>query len=103
MTEPHFDVLVHPPQHLRVLSMLTAVPEVEFAALRDALGVLDPSLSKYLKVLREAGYVALSKPAIGGRRRTWVRVTPEGRAAFLGHLAAIQQLAPPAAAVRGAV
>lgn len=94
MTTPRFDELIHPPHHLRLCAMLNTAPEVEFAALRDALGVSDPSLSKYLRNLSAAGYVGLTKPARpSGRRRTWAHLTPAGRAAFHSHLAEIARLA----------
>ena len=93
MTSPPFDELIHPPHHLRLCAMLNTATEVEFATLRDALGVSDPSLSKYLKNLSAAGYVELIKPVSPGRRRTWAHLTPAGRTAFLSHLAEISRLA----------
>lgn len=92
MSEPRFDVVVHVPNHLRLLAMLAVAAEVEFGVLRDALGLSDPTLSKYLRALGEAGYVELSKPVSRGRRRTWASLTPAGRDAFAGHLAELQRM-----------
>lgn len=93
MSEPRFDVVVHVPHHLRLCAMLSATTEVEFSTLRDALGLTDPTLSKYLRALVEAGYVELAKPVSRGRRRTWASMTPTGRRAFAGHLAELQRMA----------
>ena len=93
MTEPQFDEIVHAPQRLRILAMLDAISgDVEFAALRDALGVADSVVSKHLKVLAEAGYVSLRKAANIGRQRTWVRLTPRGSDAYAAHVAALREI-----------
>ena len=93
MTEPLFDEVVHAPQRLRILAMLDAISgDVEFAALRDALGVADSVVSKHLKVLAEAGYVSLRKAANIGRQRTWVRLTARGSDAYAAHVAALREI-----------
>jgi DNA-binding MarR family transcriptional regulator len=90
---PRFDELIHAPKRLRLCSMLSGMSEVEFASLREALGVSDSVLSKQLRALEQAGYVRLRKSAPQGRTRTWAAMTPEGRAAFAGHVAELRRLA----------
>ena len=91
---PEFDEVVHAPNRLKICALLATAATVEFATLRDTLGVADSVTSKQLKVLTEAGYVKLSKPTgTGGRVKTWVTLTPAGRKAFEGHLAMLQQMA----------
>ncbi len=93
MTQPLFDEIIHAPQRLRICAMLAAVDEMEFGTLRDELGVADSVLSKHLKVLADAGYVLLVKPlGVGGKARTWARLTPAGTWALQGHLAELQRL-----------
>lgn len=93
MTEAQFDEIVHAPQRLRILAMIDAVSgEVEFAALRDALGVADSVVSKHLKVLDEAGYVRITKAASLGRQRTWISLTALGAQAYHAHVAALREL-----------
>ena len=59
---------------------VTAVSEVEFAVLRDGLGVSDSVLSKHVATLADAGYVRSRKGAHEGRRTTWWRSPrPAGR------------------------
>ncbi len=89
---PRFDPVVHAPPRLQVCALLAPVADVEFAVLRDAIGVSDSVLSKHLRVLEEAGYLTLHKAAALGRVRTRAALTPAGRAAFDGHVAELQRL-----------
>ncbi|THV28957.1 winged helix-turn-helix domain-containing protein [Glycomyces paridis] len=91
--EPRFDEVIHAPNRLRICSMLSAVSEVEFAALRDALAVSDSVLSKQLKALEDAGYLKVRKSPFEGRTRTWAAFTEAGRAAFASHVAELKRLA----------
>ena len=91
MTE-QFDEVVHAPNRLRICAFLAASSSVEFSTLRDLLGVADSVLSKHLKVLQDGGYVTVSKPTGLGRVKTWVQLTPEGRRAYTGHVAALKRL-----------
>ena len=90
---PALDPVIHAPARLQVAGVLAAVTEAEFAVVRDAVGVSDSVLSKHLAQMSEAGYVRLRKAALGGRRRTWLSLTREGRRAFAAHVAALQALA----------
>ena len=87
-----FDEVVHAPNRLRICAFLDASTSTEFGVLRDLLGVADSVLSKHLKVLQDAGYLTVSKPTGRGRVRTWVQLTPEGRRAYAGHVAALKTL-----------
>ena len=103
MTAPAFDEVVHAPHRLRIMAALAVAGSVEFAAIREMLGVADSVLSKHLKVLQDAGYVVLDRPVRrGGRVRTWVRPSPEGRRAYDAHVAALLELmAAPGSAPHG--
>ena len=91
MTAP-FDETIHAPHRLRICAFLDATSSAEFGVLRDLLGVADSVLSKHLKVLQDAGYVAVTKPTGRGRVRTWLSLTPEGRQAYSRHVAALRAL-----------
>ncbi|HEX8628735.1 MAG TPA: transcriptional regulator [Catenuloplanes sp.] len=91
MTE-QFDEVVHAPNRLKICAFLDASTSAEFSVLRDLLGVADSVLSKHLKVLQDAGYLAMSKPTGHGRVKTWVHLTPAGRGAYAGHVAALKRL-----------
>ena len=68
---PLFDAVIHANNRLQVCALLAPVDEMEFAALRETLGVSESVLSKHLKVLEDAGYLALRKASMDSRQRTW--------------------------------
>jgi DNA-binding MarR family transcriptional regulator len=87
-----FDELIHAPTRLSLVALLAAAEWAEFKYLRDALGLSDSALSKQLSTLETAGYIHVRKGYVGKRPRTWARLSPAGRAAFTGHVAALQQI-----------
>jgi DNA-binding MarR family transcriptional regulator len=87
-----FDEVVHAPNRLKICAFLDATSSAEFSAVRDMLGAADSVVSKHVKVLQEAGYVDVSKPTGKGRVRTWLSLTPAGRRAYRGHVAALREL-----------
>lgn len=90
---PRFDELIHFPTRLRITAAVDSAIELEFSALEESLGISTSLLSKQLRILVEAGYVALDKrPQAFGRPRTWIRLTAAGKAAYLGHVEALTQL-----------
>jgi DNA-binding MarR family transcriptional regulator len=97
MTEPRFDELIHPSTRLAIVGLLAAADWVDFAFLRDQLGLSDSALSKQLSTLDEAGYVAIDRQVSDHRRRVRARLTPDGRAAFDGHVAALNAIVAGAA------
>ena len=92
MTEALLDTVIHAPNRLRSCALLTPLQEAEFQVLRDELGVSDSVLSKHLKQLENAGYVAFRKGAVNGRQRMWAGLTKPGRKAFSEHVKALNQL-----------
>ena len=90
--EPRFDAVVHAPPRLQVCGLLAAVDTMEFAAVRDAVGVSDSVLSKHVKQLEEAGYVRIGKATVASRVRTSLSLTKAGHAAFEGHVAELRRI-----------
>jgi DNA-binding MarR family transcriptional regulator len=86
------DAVIHAPLRLQVSAMLAAVDSIDFATVREMLDVSESVLSKHVKVLEEAGYVAVRKATSDHRQRTWLALTPAGRAAFAAHAAALRRL-----------
>ena len=86
--DPHLQA----PARLKIVTMLTAVNEAEFAVLRDRLGVSDSVLSKHLSALSEVGYTRQRKNVHLGRRTTWVSLTKRGRKAVGDHVAVLRAL-----------
>jgi DNA-binding MarR family transcriptional regulator len=95
--EGSFNELVHEPIRLRICGLLRAVDELDFAVLRDTLGISDAALSKHLKVLATAGFVSSKKIASAtrtdARRMTWLRLTDDGRGVFDEHIRALRHIA----------
>jgi DNA-binding MarR family transcriptional regulator len=92
VTAPRFDELIHPSTRLSIVALLAAADRVEFAFLRDELGLSDSALSKQLSTLEDAGYVEIERPVTERRRRVQARLTSTGRRAFDGHVAALHQI-----------
>ncbi len=92
MSRTGLDMTIHPPTRLEICALLAGADWVEFATVRDAVGVSDSVLSKQSRVLEEAGYLTVRKGAVGRRPRTWFRITAAGRRALAGHLEALQSL-----------
>ena len=92
MTAAKFDELIHASTRLSLVALLAAVDWAEFAFLREELALSDSALSKQLSALEQAGYVQIERPVRDHRRRVRTRLTPAGKAAFDGHVAALQQI-----------
>lgn len=86
------DDVVHQRTRLGVLTVLAEVESASFTYLRDELGLSDGNLSRHLRVLEEAGLVAITKSFRGRTPLTTVKATPAGRRALAGHLAALQEM-----------
>jgi DNA-binding MarR family transcriptional regulator len=82
---------------LRICAFLSGCDDAEFRAVQDACQLTPSALSKNVASLEESGYVAVVKGHVGKMPRTWLSLTPRGRAAFTGHVAALQEIVGPAA------
>lgn len=92
---PHavFDALIHEPTRLQLCGLLVGEEQVEFATLRERLGLAESALSKHLSTLRAAGYVTVERRFGAGHGRAYAALTDRGRHAFCGHVAELQRLA----------
>ena len=87
-----FDHLIHAPARLRACAALDPVREIEFGALQDLLGISKSALSKHVSALTDAGYVAQRRAVRDTRQRVWLCLTPAGRSAYRGHVAALHRI-----------
>lgn len=92
MADPVFDELIHAPHRLRICAIAAAASSVEFGELQSRLEVSKSALSKQVSQLVEAGYLKESQFKRGGRARLSLSLTPAGRAAYLGHIEALEQI-----------
>lgn len=99
MGDTGFDTLIHAPVRLRICGLLRQAERIDFAVLRDALGVSDATLSKHVKTLASAGYVSSGRAASSdrhdARQITWLSLTAAGREAFDAHVRALREIAGP--------
>ncbi len=89
---PELDPVVHAQLRLAALTLLSGVEEAEFTWLRDRTGSTDGNISVHLAKLEEAGYIAVHKRFDGRTPKSYYRMTPAGRAAYLRYLAALRAL-----------
>ena len=68
---------------------------MDFSYLKDNLGLTDGNLGAHLATLEARGYITLEKEFVARRPKTFVAVTPAGRLAFAGHVAALQSILQP--------
>lgn len=81
------DPIIHAPVRLRIVTHLDAAladpdDEMTFPRLQRDLELTAGNLTTHLAKLEQAGYVAIAKGFTGRKPVTYVRFTPEGRAAF---------------------
>jgi DNA-binding MarR family transcriptional regulator len=88
--EARFDELIHPSTRLSIVALLASADWIDFAFVRDRLQLSDSALSKQFATLEDAGYVSIERPVADKRRRVRARLTPAGKQAFEGHVAALQ-------------
>lgn len=93
MTKSRLNPVIHAPNRLQICAFLTPLQEAEFQVIRDELEVSDSVLSKHLKQLEEAGYVAFRKGAVNGRQRMWASLTKSGLEAFSDHVDELKRIA----------
>ncbi|MFG2098461.1 winged helix-turn-helix domain-containing protein [Streptomyces sp. NPDC048612] len=91
------DEVIHAPVRFSIVATLAAADKAEFAFVRDTVEVSDSVLSRQVTTLEKAGYVAVTKGYVGKRPRTWLALTPGGRAAFTAHCQALRAIAGEAA------
>ncbi|MDO5500534.1 MAG: transcriptional regulator [Propionibacteriaceae bacterium] len=92
MADPVFDELIHAPHRLRICAIAAATSSVEFGELQSRLAVSKSALSKHVSQLVAAGYLQESQVTRGGRARLSLSLTRSGRAAYFGHIAALEQI-----------
>jgi DNA-binding MarR family transcriptional regulator len=88
MAEP--DEIIHQSMRLKIMAALNASARgdwLEFTRLKSFTGATDGNLGAHIETLSKADYIAVEKRFEGKRPQTRVKITPEGRKAFAGHVA----------------
>jgi DNA-binding MarR family transcriptional regulator len=92
--DPFFqlDRVIHEKGRLSIMSLLAATPDLSFTELRNLLRMTDGNLTRHLRTLQEAGYVALTKTFQNRRPLTTCSLTPAGREAFQNYIDLLEQI-----------
>jgi DNA-binding MarR family transcriptional regulator len=77
------DRVIHEPARLLILAYLSVVESADFLFLMNQTGLTRGNLSSHLSKLEAAGYVEIKKEFVEKIPRTLLRLTEEGRKAFL--------------------
>lgn len=89
---PHLDRVIHEKARLAIISSLSATPSLTYTDLRNMLVMTDGNLTSHLRILQEAGLVALSKSTGETRPQTTYTLTDIGRNAFTQYLGHLEQI-----------
>lgn len=84
--------IIHEPARLALTTALLGVEGADFVFLQNLTGLTKGNLSSHLHKLDAAGIVAITKSGAGRTARTWVALTPAGRAATTRHWRHLDQL-----------
>ena len=88
------DDVIHGRLRLGIMAYLSGSEGADFVSLKNALQTSDGNLSVHLRKLEEAGFVAIAKTFERRKPLTHIRMTSQGRKAFLDYLDAIEKLLP---------
>jgi len=86
------DRVVHEPSRLLILAHLYVIEKADFLFLMRQTGLTWGNLSSHLSKLEAAGYVEIEKGFKGRKPQTMLRLTAEGRSAFLDYRRRMQQV-----------
>jgi len=85
------DKTIHEKARLSIMTLLATRPNWAFQDLKSELKMSDGNLITHLRVLHEAGYVAVTKEILD-RPQTTYALTARGRKAFQDYLSVLEQI-----------
>lgn len=88
----HFDKAFENRVRLQIMSILVANENYDFNSLKELLEVTDGNLASHLKALEKEEYINIYKSFLGRKPNTSYAASEKGRAAFLKHLEALENL-----------
>lgn len=77
---------------LGIMAVLMANESYDFNSLKETLEVTDGNLASHLKALEEKGMIRVNKTFIGRKPNTSYSATDNGKAEFLRHIQALEDL-----------
>lgn len=88
----HLDRVIHEPARLKIMTHLYVVESGDFTYLMRSTGLTRGNLSSHMSKLEEAGYIEVEKKFIERKPLTMLRLTKEGREAFLNYRSAMGEI-----------
>jgi DNA-binding transcriptional ArsR family regulator len=77
------DKVIHEPVRLMIMANLFVLESADFLFLMNRMGLTFGNLSSHMKKLEDAGYIEVVKEFVGRKPHTMLRLTDEGRDAFI--------------------
>lgn len=77
------DKVIHEPARLMILATLHVVESADFLFVERQTGLTRGNLSSHMSKLENAGYIEITKEFVDKIPRTLLKITAEGRSAFL--------------------
>ncbi|NYT16378.1 MAG: transcriptional regulator [Methanomassiliicoccales archaeon] len=75
--------LIHEPARLMIMANLYVLESADFLFIMNRTGLTFGNLSSHMKKLEDAGYIEVIKDYVGRKPHTMLKLTEEGRKAFL--------------------
>ena len=96
MLEPEdataLDRLIHEPNRLAILTILSTTQDADFVFLQRALKLTNGNLSSHLTKLEAGGLIELEKSFVGKKPNTRVALTTQGRRRIRNHWEQLDRL-----------
>jgi DNA-binding transcriptional ArsR family regulator len=86
------NAVIHERARLGIMSALAARNAMTFSELKALLDLTDGNLSVHLRILEQAGYVAIEKKFVDRKPQTTVKVSKKGRLAFEHYVEVLEEI-----------
>ena len=86
------NAVIHERARLGIMSALAARTAMTFSELKAILDLTDGNLSVHLRILEQAGYVAIEKKFVDRKPQTSVKVSKKGRLAFEHYVEVLEEI-----------
>ena len=86
------NAVIHERARLGIMSALAARTAMTFSELKALLDLTDGNLSVHLRILEQAGYVAIEKRFVDRKPQTTVKVSKKGRLAFEHYVEVLEEI-----------
>ena len=86
------NAVIHERARMGIMSVLAARTTLTFGELKALLDLTDGNLSVHLRILEQAGYVAIEKKFVDRKPQTTVKLSKKGRLAFEHYVEVLEEI-----------